>query len=72
LIGSDASFAQEIIRPEQRDGCFLALFGDHAEPYSPLLNVIRRDRRLSLRKDDLLRAIPVKSPADFQRWPRIP
>ena len=57
-------FAQEIAGAEQRDGCFLALFGDYAESYSPFLNVIDSVRRLSLQKDGLFRAILVNRPSD--------
>lgn len=51
LVGSDATFAHEIAGAEQRDGCFLALFGDYAESYSPFRNVIDSVRSLSLQKD---------------------
>ncbi len=64
LIRSDAALAQEIAGAEQRDGCFLSLFGDHAEPRPSLLNVEDGVRWLSLRKDGLFRAIVVKGPAD--------
>jgi len=64
LIRGDASLAHEIAGAEQRDGCFLALFGQHAEPDPPLLDIEDCVRTLSLGKDHLLRAVVTKSPAD--------
>src|SRR5260370_42035319 len=64
LIRGDTSFAHEIAGAEQCDSCFLALLGDHAEPYSAVLNVIHSIRWLSLRKDGLFQTILTNSPPD--------
>jgi len=64
LIRGDASLAQEISGAEQRNGCFPALFGEHAEPHPPFLNVEDSIRTLSLRKDDFFPAIAMNSLAE--------
>jgi len=61
LIRGDASLAQEIAGAEQRDGRFLALFGDHAEPHLSILNEEDSIGMVSLRKDWLFRAIVTNS-----------
>jgi hypothetical protein len=64
LIRGDASFTQEIALAEQRNRCFLALFGQNAESNPAVLDPEDCVRTLTLGKDDLLRAIVKKSPAD--------
>ena len=63
LIRGQASFAEEIAGTEERDGRFLALFGDHAQPNPPRLKVEHSVRALALRKNGLFRFIASDTPA---------
>src|ERR1700751_36068 len=64
LIRREASFSQEVTRAEESDGCFLTLFGEHAELHAPLLNVKHSVRPVSLGKDGLFGTIATHCSAD--------
>jgi hypothetical protein len=49
--------------PKQRNRCFLALFGEDAEPHLSLLNVEHGVGAVSLRKDGFFWAITPNSPS---------
>jgi hypothetical protein len=64
VIRGQTPFAHKIAGPKQGNGRFFALFGDHAKPYSPLLNVEDSIGTLSLGEDGLLRVVVKNCPAD--------
>jgi len=64
LIGGQASLAQEIARAKQRQGCFLAVLGEHAQPHRARLDVEHGVGALALRKYGLFRLVAKDSAAD--------
>ena len=52
-----ASFAEEFVRPKDRDDGFLALLGNDGDLHLALLDVEDLVRRVSLRKHDLALAV---------------